>query len=166
MTLGGNTHSGFRIASTFVISREKISYANVETVVYTNVITQHWPVIPLLLLLLLLDGRRLVDTFPAPPPIPRKRMWWAVKCMYQIWQSYLWGTVSIQQNYMGKCGYFFLHQGWSLLSNAYHTSKVWSLNMTYSLTAKRDNWILDERVENTFTAPLQCRRIYIYMCVI
>jgi len=41
MTLGGNTHSGFRIASTFVISRENNSYANVEAVVYTHVITQH-----------------------------------------------------------------------------------------------------------------------------
>jgi len=41
MTRGGNTHSGFRIASTFVISREKNSYANVGTVVYTHVITLH-----------------------------------------------------------------------------------------------------------------------------
>ena len=40
MTRGGNTHSGFRIASTFVISREKYSYANVG-VVYTGVITLH-----------------------------------------------------------------------------------------------------------------------------
>ena len=39
-TLGGNSHSGSRIASTFVISREKNSYANVG-VVYTRVITLH-----------------------------------------------------------------------------------------------------------------------------
>jgi len=31
---------------------------------------------------------------------------------------------------------------------------------------QKDNWILDERVENTFTAPLQCRRIYVCVCVI
>jgi len=38
MTRGGSTHSGFRIASIFVTSREKNSYANVG-VVYTRVIT-------------------------------------------------------------------------------------------------------------------------------
>jgi len=40
MMRGGNTHSGFRIASTFVISSKKISYANVGFV-YTRVITLH-----------------------------------------------------------------------------------------------------------------------------
>jgi len=40
MTREGNTYSGFRIASTFVISREKNSYVNVG-VVYTRVITLH-----------------------------------------------------------------------------------------------------------------------------
>jgi len=105
MTRGGNKHSGFRIASTFVISREKNSYANVGFVVYTRVITLYWPVFPKLLLLL--EGRRLVDTFPTPPPIPRKRIWWAGKCMYQIWQSHLWGTVSIQQTTWGNAGNIF-----------------------------------------------------------
>jgi len=40
MTRRWSTHSGFRIASTFVISREKNSYANVQ-VVYTRVVTLH-----------------------------------------------------------------------------------------------------------------------------
>ena len=67
MTRGRNTHSGLCIASTFVISREKNSYANFG-VVYTRVITLHYPVFPKLLL----DGRMRVDTFPAS--LPRRRV--------------------------------------------------------------------------------------------
>jgi len=164
MTRGGNTHSGFRIASTFVISREKNSYASVEVVVYTHLITQHWLVFPKLLLLL--DGRRLVDTFPAPPPIPRKRIWRAVKCMYQIWQSYLWGIVSIQETTWGNAGNIFSFT--TGLKLAFRCSPcrndITAKYDIFTYCPKKDNWILDERVENNFIAPLQCRRIY--LCVI
>ena len=54
--------------------------------------------------------------------------------------------------------FFFFATGLKLASGANNATEIWSLNMTYTLTAKRQ---LDpgRTSRNTFTAPLQCRHM-------
>ena len=87
-----------------------------------------------------------------PAPLARRCVWWAAKCMYQIWCSYLWGIVGTQQT-TWEMRVIFFATGLKLASDANNATKVWSLNMTYTPTAKRQ---LDpgRASRNTFTAPL------------
>jgi len=76
MTHGGSTHFGFRITSTFVVTREKNSYADVVRYIEgEDFIRGCWSCVHscnhdaltcFLKLLLLLYSHRIVDFFPTP----------------------------------------------------------------------------------------------------
>jgi len=92
MMRGGSKHSGFGIASTFVISREKNSYADVVHYIKEEDFIHgcrscvhscnHDALTCFLKLLLLLYSHRTVDSFPTP--LPRRHM-----LMYDGLQVYI-----------------------------------------------------------------------------
>ena len=89
MTHGWSTHSGFRITSTFVITREKNSYADVVRYIEGEDFKRgcwscvhHDALTCFLKLLLLLYSHRTVNSFPTP--LPRRNV-----LMYDGLQVYL-----------------------------------------------------------------------------